>query len=557
MDQAMKDRGLTGEAGGRIGRTRGERGYVIPMVGLLLIPLMVVTAFAVDVGTFYAKGTDLQRAVDMAAMAGVVWLPNTSKAQTEAQDTLLKNGYSSSNATITYTQVTENRYRVSATIVAPRFFSSVVTGANQTITRSSTAQYNKPVPLGSPDNKFGNTITGDLDGDGVLDPGECIDPQAACAGSQPQLWAAIQGPYTNNADGDPYATRCLGNRASSSSCSSPPGLNPEFRQDGYLYAIQATAGQTVTVQIYDAPLYSSPPLNYTRDTLQGNGFATDYELFTEDGSALTTNTDASLTMSTGGRCSSGPGRRAFASGYGGNTGASTLHNKWFTLCTFTAPQTGVYPLRVRTSNIPADSHSGSYPVAACTASPCQGGGWNGYSVRATVPSGTQPRIYGIGDMSIWNVANGSTATFYLADVQPIHAGKKMVLDMYDPGDGGCVNNSVTCSFTMEINGPGGSDFACTLNYGQVDGQRGDTSGGGSSYGTQCRFLTRTSGTNSCTSCNQYNSRWVRLQIQIPLTYTCTTDCWWKVNYTFGTNGAPTDRTVWAVQIVGDPVHLTE
>ena len=122
---------MAGEDGGRMGRVAGETGYVIPMVGLLLIPLMVATAFAIDVGTFYAKGTDLQRAVDMAAMAGVVWLPNTTKAQTEAQATLQRNGYTSSNATISYSVPTTTRYRVSATVAAPRFFSGVVTSGTQ------------------------------------------------------------------------------------------------------------------------------------------------------------------------------------------------------------------------------------------------------------------------------------------------------------------------------------------------------------------------------------------------------------------------------------------
>lgn len=538
---SIDEKSRWGERGGRIGRARGEDGYVIPMLGLLLIPLMVATAFAVDAGAWYAKGTELQRAVDMAAMAGVVWLPNTTKAQTEATETLQRNGFTSSNASFQFSTPTTTQYRVRATIQTPRIFSGVIQGGDQTLVRVSTAEYNKPVPLGSPENKFGNTLTGDLNGDGDQDPGECINPQSSCAGTQPQLWAAIQGPYTNNADGDPFATRCLGNRSSSSSCGSP-GYNPEFREDGYRYAIEAQAGQTVTVQIYDAPLYNTNTANYTKDTLQGNGFDTDYELFTEDGNALTATIDDSLSMSIGGRCSSGPGRRAFPDQYGGVTGSSTLHNRWYTLCTFTAPQTGVYPLRVRTSHFGSDSATG---VGGSTSTTRTGGGWNGYSVRATTTSNPQPKIYGIQDMSIWNVGAGSIANFYLAEVGPEHAGKKLVIDMYDPGDGGGNQN-----FTMQIRNPNNNVFPCTLYYGTTNGLQGNTQGGTEPYPGGCSFYTKI-GSN-----NRFNSRWVRLEIDIPLSYTCSTNCWWTVRYNFG-GGTPNDRTVWAVQIVGDPVHLTE
>ena len=390
FNPAPATRELSGEAGGRIGRTADERGYVIPMVGLLLIPLMVVTALAIDVGAFYAKGTDLQRAVDMAAMAGVVWLPNTTKAQTEAAATLQRNGYTSSNASISYSVPTATRYRVSATVAAPRFFSGVVASGTQAITRSSTAEYNKPVPLGSPENKFGNDLKGDLNNDGdTNDFGECGNPQGGCAGTQPKLWAAINSPSYGGAQGDPYATTC----PTGTSCGfTPSQVNTEFRPDGYLYAIQATAGQTVTVEIYDASVVSSGT-----QTGDSGSFPVDYELFTEDGSALTTSTDASLTMSTGGRCSSGPGRRAFPGGYNNVTGFGRLKDRWWPLCTFTAPTTGVYPLRVRTSNIPADTATG---VTACiqpthctrttggSGGGSVSGGMNAYSLRATASSGT-------------------------------------------------------------------------------------------------------------------------------------------------------------------------
>ncbi len=68
--------------------------------------------------------------------------------------------------------------------------------------------------------------------------------------------------------------------------------------------------------------------------------------------------------------------------------------------------------------------------------------------------------------------------------------------------------------------------------------------------TDCNIKTRDSSAGSI-----YNERWLRVQITIPgsVCTTTSTDCWWSIKYTFG--GVPTDRTVWVVNVLGDPVHL--
>ena len=57
----------------------------------------------------------------------------------------------------------------------------------------------------------------------------------------------------------------------------------------------------------------------------------------------------------------------------------------------------------------------------------------------------------------------------------------------------------------------------------------------------------------------YNGHWLRVSITIPpaASYTCTTDCWWSIQYNFGAGGSPNDRTVWVVNVLGDPVHLIQ
>ena len=100
-------------------------------------------------------------------------------------------------------------------------------------------------------------------------------------------------------------------------------------------------------------------------------------------------------------------------------GAGGTRNTWTTLCTFTTTRAGVYPLRVRSAITGATNERG-YASAS-------------YSVRATLGgAGPQPRVYGIGDMSLVTQAGGD-ATYYLAEVNQDHAGKTLEIELFDPG----------------------------------------------------------------------------------------------------------------------------
>ncbi len=63
----------------------------------MIIPLMAFAALAVDVGSWYARTTEMQKAADAAALAGVVWAPDYSKARTVAAKTLTDNGFTATN----------------------------------------------------------------------------------------------------------------------------------------------------------------------------------------------------------------------------------------------------------------------------------------------------------------------------------------------------------------------------------------------------------------------------------------------------------------------------
>ncbi len=244
-------------------------------------------------------------------------------------------------------------------------------------------------------------------------------------------------------------------------------------------------------------------------------------------------------MNTLGLCTAGPGYQVFSAG----SGAGYYTTAWYNLCTFTVPAGGgIYPLQVKTSAIPS-------------VSPDTGGGWNVYSVRATrTPSAsTQPQVYAIDKMSIWTPQPGSVSKFYLANIGQQYAGHTLQIDLYDPGDGTAGSSPFTMQFLAPPSGSpsivptSGTATACTYNA------TNSSTFGPATPNSSANCTIKTLNANS--SSGIYNNGWLRVKVVIPTTYTCAADCWWTVKYSFGSGSTPTDRTVWVVNVLGDPVHL--
>lgn len=501
---------------------RRDGGYVMVMTALAVVPLLILTAFAVDLGAWYAQSNKMQRTVDNAALAAVVWMPDHAKAQTAAQDVLTKNGYTGS-FTITYP--TEQRVRITINQGTQQFFSKIVMRA-PTLGRSATAEFSKAVPLGSPANVFGN----------ILDGSNQCGTGSTCSG----IWGSINGPFTGHNQGDPYTTRCANTQGNfEPACSST--TNSDYKP-GYVYAVDvppSLVGQLITVDVFDAIASNS---SVTGEGI-GNSqpFRTQFQLYKSDGSDLTVSTDSSLAM-TSTDCSGG-GAGGFIAKSDSSSDQSTYLNKWAVLCTFRPTLSGIYPLYVKSSQITG------FPTD-------QGSGSNSFAIRATKSGGgTQASVYAINDMSIYSpTANspGNISRFYLASINDEYAGKTMIIDLFDPGDGS------SGTFTMQFRAPPSglgtipNDAGAILPC-QYNSVGSTTIGGGTLDATSntCSIMTRSSSTGSI-----YDNRWLRVKISIPSTYTCTTDCWWTIKYNYGT-GTSTDRTVWTVTLLGDPVHLVE
>ena len=157
------------------------------------------------------------------------------------------------NATVTVAvgdRPTQLQVTVSSTV--QNAIAGSFTNSFTTITRSATADYNGPAPMGSPCNTFGNEPAGTSNA-GPIGSQLTIPPGGASCSTNPQFWGSIDGPSIYKVDGDQIMTRaCSG---SEDGCSG--GVNQEFRPRGYFYIIRvadAAVGLPLTVQIYD-PAY--------------------------------------------------------------------------------------------------------------------------------------------------------------------------------------------------------------------------------------------------------------------------------------------------------------
>lgn len=525
-------------------RTKREKGYVLAIMTLLMIPLFAMTGFAIDVGAWYYQASRLQRTADAAALAGVVYQPDLFKATAVAKQVAAANGFTDGVDGITVDVINVNNSRLTVQITdsdAARYVTQIVDDSPVKIVRQSTAEYVKPVPLGSPSAVYGNS------------PG---------AGAQPNFWASIGGPFLDYEGGDPYATKCLskppdsdplGSLERGNSCTT---TNPDYRPEGYRFAVDVPAwavGRTLTVELYDAGNYEDPYASPTPpsadDFWEVN---TSFQLFDADNTPLDNYDNPPLPI---GVCGAGRNSNVNSalSGFryiANEADPGTFHNKWYTLCQVTVNRAGIFPLEVRSSG-----WDSSYSL------PLSGDGSNQFSVRGSlsgsVPSGQKNlSVYALGDMSVFTnpvVGSGTGyAEFFLSEIGNSASGKTLTLELFDPGD----STSSSGEFTLDVVAPAGSfpgsSGAVTSGSGTPGliplckwGERGGTVGAL----TKCSPATKVAGQTS----GVYNGRWLR--VQVPMTgYSCSTDCWWRVVYRFS-GGSPSDRTVWVARVSGDPVRV--
>lgn len=543
-------------------RFRGEDGYILAMVGLLIVPLIVVTAFATDVGQWYGQATQMQRTADAAALAGVVWIGDKvdpDRYRDEAAKVARQNGYgpgetvNGETVDVDIDLVPPNRLRVTVSARAQTFFGGAGGVTEQHLTRSAVAEFNQSVPLGSPRNYLG-----------LGDRGSTSSTYRGTAFEREGIWMAVSGRCTDKAQGDRIAA-WTEKGGGTNNCDG--ATNSEYDDPPYeLYIdLPTTRSYSTQVIIYNGNFSAQSDCvnvdtdNPTREFCPGGGLVsgvtrtpTTFTLYQADSTPLD-DTDNPRMDAVGG-CSSAAtglnGTKTFngrtdgltehniafnpGSGFAGNTSNVTgaQANAFWNMCTipFNAPG-GRYILRVRpqanTDGTVARTHgSNAYGVIANRS--------NNSALCDSRTETTCPRVYAKDYLSVY-ATNSGQPEFFLAEIGREHAGKRVEITLWDPAEG---------AEELRIRRP----LAGCSGGGSWADQRFDWSVDGVTRGTNTDRID-VSGT-------EFNNKAIVITFRLPTDYN-PPDCnkWYRIRYTFG--GTATDRTTWSLEILGDPVHLVE
>ena len=463
-----------------------EQGISLVWLALMLVVLIGMAGFGLDLGWMYLSTTRAQKAVDAAALAGVVNLPGfIAQANQDAADAARANGYDPGGAdTLTVTPLADNKLHAELRTSIEPFFLKVLGFDQFNITRQATSEYIKPVPLGNPNNCFGCPSVGDS-------------------------WAAVSSEFIHKEHGDPYSTQCRVPAGPGSCSSGNSDYNRGGAYSGYYYGIEVMSGSSgLLVELFDAGFHARPQDEGTGDfALNGDaGPTTNYTLHMVDTTPLDPTDNPAISG-----CSSS---------YAPATGPQ---DQWETLCSLSGSITpGIYVLHVDTSG--------------------SGRASNHYSVRAN--SSIQPRVFGINDMSIWSNDLVSSSTLYLAEIEDIHAGKKLELQFYDPGD-------ADADSWMSVISPTGGVPNCSWtvwNHNLTSQTKPPGSG-------PCTWKTTdTSDPDGDGDRRNYNEQWIVATIDLPddPADMCGADCFWKMDLDLS---LPTERTTWRARVIGNPVRL--
>lgn len=525
------------EAASIEGTEHKEAGYIIAMTALMLVPLLVMAAFAVDVGSWYADSARLQRAADAAALASVVYMPDQDVAWAVALEVAEQNGFKS-NYGVGDVFVGGGNSRLwfngSGAIVNIKidadgdlYFSEAFL-SDVDLARVSQAEYIEEVRMGNPSSGLG---TGNL-------------TAASDVGSLPNdgFWLAINSSCEIRANGDQFVDQISGCSGTTNPIGRLPVAAGGAGWNGYTFVADMPAGATAAV------------LEVRNPGFCGNSFHG-------------TNTSGSRQE---------PDLTAWV--YGPDSTpllASDVLDNPASLLTTVTWDGDVFNAACgwRTvANIPAPGATRKLWYARFQADGSNGDSvdMNTFSlrVRPTAETGlcsslitsTCPQIYALDWLPIYRPGFEdppgtpvTTAEFFLAEVPAYHEGKIFELTMFDPGEG---------MQEIRILDPDGNyaefEWRTANNFvledAGTDGGFTNSGTGGCANSDHCLDVTG----------SVFNHDAIQLRMDLD-GYTCqdtsppagSVNCWWKVEYyTTGSSGV-TDRTNWSVRIIGDPIRLTE
>jgi hypothetical protein len=609
--QTAEDEETETPAGGCLQRLRerSDAGYILVMTGMLILPLLAFTALAVDLGSWYAQASRMQRTADAAALAGVVWVAGGSGSCPNgyvcvAQSTAQRNGYTNgvNSAKVDVAKVNDSQLQVTVSAPATLFFGQVFL-KSQTLKRTAIAEYVTPIPMGSPTSNLGN------------------DPDQLALGYNPHYWLNIAGWASPKTNGDQYTASNCG--VGMYGCNgSGTGQNSDYSTSGYTYYVSNTGGGSgnLSIDVYDpgfvqqgdqcsvhlstgnltnaVALWGGPTGRYDGtnldycpgDTNLGNTdlaaakqVQTTYIVRAPDATPLD-NTDnpilCAMTFS-GYNALDETALNNLLSAAAPVQGTEqekvgTWYHRWYPVCKiangYASTHPGNYIVQMKTNADVTTPVKFGGPSFVSSGTPVSAGSLNGTESTVTFPRighnryamrsgwsgssvgssawGQNLSTYAAGHLPIYvNVSTVSGTykpSFYLARVPTKYSGKILQLDFWDLGDVG--GSPGTVDFTLT----GSADIVNLPNVCAF--KRDGVPYGSGQWGTTisgCSIF----GVNSA----NFNGHLNTATITLPDAYACNDSdakgCWISVNLTY--KGVPTDTTTWSARILGDPVHLVQ
>ncbi len=366
------------------------------------------------------------------------------------------------------------------------------------------------------------------------------DPLTGTALASQGFWGAIFTSGGIRENGDQYAPANLGNGA----VDAPGPGNPDYDPEGYDYTIELPGGSG-QVRLFD-PIYCATGSNGHGGNLgagdhwtgtQSSGtlvrpVAVTYRLYNTNGTVANNADDgppvATLTYD--------PGNQTLANlsgeygtptapqgGQPAHTDCSTnpAHNAWVQIASGLA--SGTYRLNVNTSLNAANMNVGAE---------------NLFSIW--VKSTGNARVYGSGRMAAYSNLDGGLQKFYFAQIEQTHAGKTMIIDLFDPGE---TNGN---AYLRLLSPDGNSYDYVNFDWTSDDGRSG----------TNVNVIQTSNGSAL------FNNKQITISVPLPASYGAagldppgditSEPGWWLIEYDIA---QANDTTTWGVSIRGNPVHL--
>lgn len=554
---------------------KDDRGVVAIWVAIMFPVIFILCAIAVDISRWYVEIERAQKAADAAALSGVPFLPSDpDSAITTALRTAAVNGFPdgangnavSVTAAQGTTRPTQLTVKVRSTI--DNAFASLFGLDTQTISRSATADFQGPVPMGSPCNVFGRE---DMEG---LVPGASRFASGNCDPSSGTYWVNIAGKNTNKARGDGYASGyCTrpDDGVGIDACTNPSGtpaatpgtsaaaVNTDFNPDGYTFVVRAAAAGEVQLQGYDLGWVA------TGDTCNEGLLA---GATTTTNAFVTTRGEATLRYQRGNTpfC---PGDTQMAGVEGDGTTVQTIvtvrgqssnpfdplegpvlctqvldgWNRSTPISALADPSLSNELARTHHRWANVCSTKSSFSMGALDDFSIQvrtvgGGGQNRFGLRAVMASGPNENlsIFAAGRVSLFNNVTRGISRFNLVRLGSSTAGYTLNLRFFDLGD-------ATDPVEARVLQPDSST--------PFVGCRGEGPVSTPNPLNDCGVSTRAS-TNG--------GRWQTIRVPVPPGYRCSNDrdqskCWVRIELSTGASQA--DTTTWQASLDGDPVRIVQ